>query len=86
MGSNMMDSGECLVPSCPPSTIHLDLLHVIFSDEFIIYFGTIFFLLPCVWILPIKCFYLLSYSYLALSQPNVCIVKSLIHYNLLLGN
>lgn len=43
MGSNMMDSGECLVPSCPPSTIHLDLLHIIFSDEFIICFGTIFF-------------------------------------------
>lgn len=43
MGSNVMDAGECLVPSCPPSTTHLNLLHVIFSDEFVICFGTIFF-------------------------------------------
>lgn len=44
-----------------------------------------FFFLPCLWILQIRCFYLLSYSYLTLSKPNVCTVQSLIHCNLLLS-
>lgn len=59
--------------------------NAIISDELIICFGTIFVIILFV-NLQIKCFPLLSSSYLPLGRPNVCVVKSVIHYNLLLHN